>query len=769
MRTAVPHDNAIGHLNGRTKFIEDKAMIKNEVYVSYIASPYAKAKILERDYTQAKEIEGVLGIWDHRDLSGNYWGNINADQPVLAEEITEYVGEPLAIIAATTIEALESVRKLALITFEPLTPVLSLDEAIKEKDYFNDVQVIKRGNFESAFENAPLTLQGNYENAGQEHFYLESQAAISYPVDNDEVDVISSTQNPTEIQHVVAKCLGLKLRQVTSKVKRMGGAFGGKETQSVPFAVMAAFVAFTLKRPARIILTKDDDMIVTGKRHPFKGFYRVGFNSEGKILGLESKLFADGGAYTDISPSIVQRAVLHSDNAYFLENWSISGVACKTNHHPHTAFRGFGAPQGMALIEQVLDDVAYHLNMDPLTVRERNLYGINKNNIAPYGQEITQNMLPQIVEKLTDSSHYRQRREAIEVFNKTSKTTIKGIGLTPVKFGISFTARFLNQGNALVNVFPDGSVQISTGATEMGQGVNTKIAQVVAETLGVDASMCKVMITSTEKNHNTSPTAASSGTDINAMAANLAVIKVKNRLLNVAAQVFLNEDHDAHFEYVVSEAIETSHILFENGVVTNTQTSQKMALTELLYIAYMNRISMGDYAFYKTPDLSYDIKKGEGKPFAYYTNCAAVSEITIDRFTGKTTVDKVEILMDLGRSINEGLDQGQIAGAFVQCMGWVTNENLVYSDKGSLLSHSPTTYKIPNIQDIPSSFTIDFIDNPYEVNNVRGSKAVGEPPFVLGLSIWSAIRHALTSQGFTGNIKIPATSENVLMKLESLR
>lgn len=764
---SLHHDNAIGHLTGKTEFIEDRALMKNEVYLTYIASPYAKAKILERNYRDAEELEGVLGIWDYRDLSSNLWGSINADQPILAEKITNYVGEPLMIVAATTLEALESVKKLKLITFEVLPAVLSLDEAMQEKDYFGDVQEIKRGDFDSAYKDAPLRLSGEYENKAQEHFYLESQAAIAYPVDSDEINILSSSQNPTELQHVVAKCLGLQLRQVTSKVKRMGGAFGGKETQSIPFAVMAAFVAFTLKRPARIVLSKADDMIVTGKRHPFKGFYRVGFNEEGVVLGLETKLYADGGAYTDISPSVVQRAILHSDNAYFIKNWSISGVACRTNHHPHTAFRGFGAPQGIAMIEQILDDIAYHLGIDPLSVRERNLYGVDRNNIAPYGQEIRENTLPEIVEKLKDSSQYKQRREAIEAFNRESKSSIKGIALTPVKFGISFTARFLNQANALVNLFSDASVQISTGATEMGQGVNTKIAQVVAETLGVDASMCKVMITSTEKNHNTSPTAASSGSDLNAMAANLAALKIKNRLLNLAAQLFLDEGHDVHFEYSVSKTIDTSHILIEDAVVINTNTNQKMALVELLEIAYKNRVSMGDYAFYKTSNLSFDVKKGEGKPFAYYTNCAAVSEVTIDRFTGKTSVDRVEILMDLGRSINEDLDRGQIAGAFVQCMGWVTNENIVYSDKGDLLSNSPTTYKIPNIQDIPSDFVIDFFDNPYEVDNIRGSKAVGEPPLILGLSVLFAIRHALASKGFGGGIKIPATAENILMKLES--
>lgn len=765
---SVNHDNALGHVTGCSEFIEDRPLMKNEVFVSYVPSPYAKAKITARYLNKAMEIDEVLGVWDHKDLASNYWGNINADQPVLAEEVTEYIGEPLAIIAATSIESLEKARRLDLFEFEELRPMLSLDQAIKENLYLDNIQVIDRGDIEKAFRKADYLVEGVYENGGQEHFYLESQAAIAYPIDSDEIDILSSTQNPTEIQHVVAKCLGIQLRQVTSKVKRMGGAFGGKETQSVPTAVMASFVAYKLKRPARVILSKDDDMILTGKRHPFKGFYKIAFNKNGKVLGLETKLFSDGGAYTDISPAIMQRAVLHSDNAYYLENCRISGVSCKTNHHPHTAFRGFGAPQGIALVEQAMDDVATALKMDPLAVRKLNLYGIGENHIAPYGQEIENNMLPAVIEKLEDSSHYEKRKKEIDLFNQSSVTKIKGIALTPVKFGISFTARFLNQGNALVNVHLDGSVQISTGATEMGQGVNTKIAQVVAESLGVDVSRCKVMITSTEKNHNTSATAASSGTDLNAMAASLATLKIKDRIINLASQVFANEKHNAHFEYSYRNDISGDHITIIDSVVYNKRDEKEMKLADLLHIAYFNRISLGDYAFYRTPELSYDIEKGEGHPFSYYTHGAAVSEILIDKFTGKVTVEQVDTLMDLGRSINEGLDQGQVTGAFVQCMGWVTNEKLVYSDKGELLSHSPTTYKIPNIQDIPSKFSVEFIDNPHNHKNVRGSKAVGEPPFVLGLSVWSAIRHALRSQGVKAPLRIPASNQEVLLKLEGL-
>ena len=767
--SSVNHDNALGHLTGQSEFIEDRPKVAGELLVSYIASPYAKAKITARHLHLAKEIPGVVGIWDYRDLASNYWGNINADQPIFAQEVTQYVGEPLAVVAVTTPEATTAVKKLKLFEFVEETPMLSLEQAIQENRYLDNMQIINRGDIEQGFKDADHIIEGVYENGGQEHFYLESQAAFATPIDSDEIDILSSTQNPTEIQHVVAKCLGLKLRQVTAKVKRMGGAFGGKETQSVPIAVMASLVAYKLKRPARMILSKDDDMIFTGKRHPFKGFYKIGFSDAGKILALETNLFSDGGAYTDISPAIMQRAVLHSDNAYYLENCRISGVSCKTNHHPHTAFRGFGAPQGIALIEQALDDIATKLNLDPLDVRKKNLYGISENNIAPYGQEIENNTLPELIEKLEESSQYQKRKEEIDLFNQNSKTVLKGIAFTPLKFGISFTARFLNQGNALVNVHLDGSVQISTGATEMGQGVNTKISQVVAETLGVDPVMCKVMITSTEKNHNTSATAASSGTDLNAMAANIATLKILDRIKNLAAQVFTNTTHDAHFEYHYRSDINTDHITIKDGIVLNLRDEKEMPLADLLHVAYFNRISLGDYAFYRTPGLSYDIAKGEGHPFFYYTNGAAVSEISIDRFTGKVVVEQVDTLMDLGRSINEGLDRGQVAGAFVQCMGWVTNENLVYSDKGELLSHSPTTYKIPNIQDIPSKFSIEFLENPHNLQNVRGSKAVGEPPFVLGLSVWSAIRHALTSQGVKENLKIPATGEQVLMKLESVK
>ncbi len=762
----INHDNALGHLTGRSEFIEDRPMMKSEVFVSYYASPYARAKITARNYSLALDVEGILGVWDYRDLSYNRWGNIKSDQPLLAEEETSYFGEPVLVLAATSREALAEAKRLPLCEFEQLPALLSLEQAIKEGAFLDNKQVIERGDIDAGFKEAEYIIEGVYENGGQEHFYLESQVAIAYPVDGDEIDILSSTQNPTEIQHVVAKALGLSFRQVTAKVKRMGGAFGGKETQSVLTAVMAALAAYNLKRPARIALSKDEDMVLTGKRHPFKGFYKIGFLQSGEVTALETKLFSDGGAYTDISPAIMQRAVLHSDNAYYFKNMRVEGISCRTNHHPHTAFRGFGAPQGVALVEQAMDEVAFKLGIDPLEVRKVNLYRKGA-NITHYGQEVENNLLAPIIERLSSEAEYKKRKELIDKFNAKAVTKLKGIGLTPIKFGISFTARFLNQGNALVNIHLDGSVQISTGGTEMGQGLNTKIAQVVADTLGVEVEKCKVMITSTEKNHNTSPTAASSGSDLNAMAAHMATLKIKDRLLNLAAQVFKNEAHDAHYEYSYDPEVLTDHIVIKDSMVINSKSEQQMSLKELLSIAYFNRISLGDYAFYKTPNLSFDVDKGEGTPFYYYTQGAALSEVTIDRLTGKTKVERIDIVMDLGRPINEGLDKGQVAGAFVQCMGWVTNEKLVYSEQGELLTHSPTTYKIPNIQDIPSEFNIEFMDNPHNQKNIKGSKAVGEPPFVLGLSVWSAIRYALRQGAkLERNIAIPATNEEVLLTLE---
>ncbi|MFL5783977.1 MAG: molybdopterin cofactor-binding domain-containing protein, partial [Bacteriovoracaceae bacterium] len=604
----------------------------------------------------------------------------------------------------------------------------------------------------------------------QEHFYMESQAAVAYPLEGGQIEVHSSSQHPSETQRVVAEALGLPLHHVVCIVKRMGGGFGGKESQAAPIAAYAALVAHKTKRPARLILTKDDDMKITGKRHPFEADYKVSFDDSGKITGIRVYLMSDGGAYSDLSSSILERAMFHFDSAYYLENCEIHGVCYKTNNHSNTAFRGFGGPQGAMAMESIIEDIASYLKKDALTIRQINLYQ-GTDQKTPYGQVFEENQLPKVMSRILDAANYEARRKEIDEHNKKRTGTIRGLSLTPTKFGIAFTARFLNQGNALVNLHLDGTFQVSTGATEMGQGVNTKIQQIVAHVMGVEPKLVQVMPTSTEKNHNTSPTAASSGADINGAAAKGAAEIIKGRLTELAKKVFSGEPADAIKEYEIMKGELDSDIVFENSLVRQKSTNKEMTLKELINKAYFNRISLGAYYFYKTPQLGFDKATVKGKAFNYFTQGMAISEVSIDEYTGEMKVVRTDIMMDLGRMINPGIDRGQTIGAFIQGMGWVTTENLYYDQKRNLISHSPTTYKIPNVQDVPRIFNVDFIENPDNKVNVYGSKAVGEPPFLLGISVWAAVKNALSyrTKGKLVAIKSPATQEEILMELERNR
>jgi xanthine dehydrogenase large subunit len=553
----------------------------------------------------------------------------------------------------------------------------------------------------------------------------------------------------------------------------MGGGFGGKESQGAPIAAYAALVADRLKRPARVVLTKDQDMMITGKRHPFQNEYEVGFDDEGRLLAVKALLQSDGGAYLDLSSSILERAMFHLDGAYYLPNVRIEGVCYRTHHHPHTAFRGFGGPQGNMTIESILEDVAHFLKKDAGEVRRINLYA-NGNLKTPYGQVLENNLLPEIHQRIIQSSDYARRYAEIISHNQKRNGKIRGISLTATKFGISFTARFLNQANALVNLQLDGTVQVSTGATEMGQGVNTKIQQIVAHAFGILPDAVRIMPTSTEKNHNTSPTAASSGSDLNGAAALLACNRIKARLIPLAKAKFQGLVFDPTREFESPEELNPnldSGIDFEGGEVRDQRTGNRVPLKELIQTAYQNRISLGSYSHYKTPDLGFDKTKVTGRAFNYFTQGMAVSEVEIDEYTGEMKVRRADILMDLGRSLNPGIDRGQTTGAFIQGMGWVTSEHLVYDEKRNLLTHSPTTYKIPNVQDTPREFNVDFIENPDNHRNVHGSKAVGEPPFLLGTSVWTAIKHALSFRagGKPIHLESPATPEAILMELTRLK
>ena len=759
----IPHDSAAGHVTGQSIYIDDVLPARDEVLVDFAWSPVAHGRIVRIDLGAARTIPGVVGLYTHEDLDGeNLFGPIIVDEILLAESEVTFIGQPIVVIAAESHEAIRAAKDAIVIEIEDLPAIFTIDDAIEAGSFIGDRFRIERGEVEKDLARADNTIEGVFVCGGQDHFYLESQAAIAYPGENDTLTIHSSTQNPTEVQEVVAHVLGLRQNQVVCITKRMGGGFGGKECQATHPAAMAALVAHKTKRPARIAYSKDDDMRVTGKRHPFQNRYRIGFTDEGRITALDVEIDSNGGAYADLSTAVLGRAMTHVDNAYFIPSARIVGRVCRTNMPPNTALRGFGGPQGVATIENAIEEIALVLHKDPLEIRRLNCYGIGERNTTPYGEVVEGNNLPTLFDQVVDRSDYAARRIAVADFNRISKTHLKGLALTPVKFGISFNTKFLNQANALVNVYRDGTIQVSTGATEMGQGVNTKIAQFVADELGVSPDDVIVMPTSTEKNNNTSATAASSAADLNGKAAVDACRKIRQRLA-VCAAMRLNGD-DPAFEP------SPDHIVFDAGAVFDDRKPDRtIPFRDLVGIAYRERISLGERGFYATPGIHWNPVAGTGSPFLYYTQGCAASEVLIDRFTGEMRVLRSDVLMDIGRPVNPGIDRGQMTGGFIQGLGWVTTEELKYTEKGELLSHSPTTYKIPGIQDVPEIFNVDWIDYDNPVN-IRGSKAVGEPPLLMAISVWCAVKNALSylSNGRAPKLDIPATTEEILMRMTSL-
>lgn len=761
---SIAHDSAAGHVTGQALYIDDQRAVDGELWVECVGSPCACGTITRIHLDDAKQLAGVVAILTHRDIPGsNAWGPIFHDEPVLAANRVDYIGQPVVIIAAQSREIARAARKLVRIDCNMERPILTIEEAIAAKSFLAQPLKIERGDVDAALAAAPHTLTGLIEINGQEQFYFESQACIAYPGEDGQVKVHSSTQNPTETQIVLAQVLGVRMSQIVCECKRMGGGFGGKETQSVLPACFASLVAAKTGRTARIIYTKDDDMRITGKRHAYRVNYRVGFDDDGRILGLEFDFASNGGSFCDLSTSILERTLLHADNAYFIENARFLGRIGRTNLPPNTAFRGFGGPQAVASIESVIEDIAHKLEKDSLEVRRLNLYGESPRDTTPYGQIVREHVLAQTLDQLRATSDYAARREAVASFNATSRTQLKGIALTPVKFGISFTTKFLNQGNALVNVYEDGSVQVSTGGTEMGQGLNVKIRQLVADEMGISIDRVMMMTTSTEKNPNTSPTAASASTDLNGAAAVEACQQIRTRMAEFAARWLALPE--------LGMEPSPSNIHFENDEVFDDRNPQnRVPIGKFCHTARRNRVDMAARGFYATPGVDFNRQTGKGNPFFYYTTGAAVAEVTIDRFTGSYVVDRIDILMDIGKSINPAVDLGQMIGGFVQGMGWCTAEELRYGGKGELLSYSPTTYKIPAITDIPAIFNVATIDNPHHQRNVRQSKAVGEPPLMLGVCVWAAVKHALSfeSRGQTVALKLPATHEEVLLCLQRM-
>ncbi|HEV8657648.1 MAG TPA: xanthine dehydrogenase molybdopterin binding subunit [Thermoanaerobaculia bacterium] len=751
----VPHDSAVGHVTGESLYVDDIAPAVGEVVVDFLWSPFAHARIRSLDIEPARSVPGVVGLYTYRDLHHNLFGPIYKDEILLTEDECMFRGQPIVVIAAENARAIGEAKKGIRIDLEELKPILTIDDAIAARSFFPDPRMIRRGDPDRTIDTADHILEGVFENQGQDHFYLESQAALAYPGELGQLTVHSSTQNPTEVQEVVAHLLGLEMNQVVVLTKRMGGGFGGKECQATHPAVMVALVAQRTKRPARIVFNKDDDMHVTGKRHPFQNRYRVGFRRSGEIVAAKFDLYSDGGAYADLSPAVMARAMTHVDNAYYIPHVEIHGTICRTNMPPNTAFRGFGGPQGVITIENVMQEIAAFLKKDALEVRRVNCYQVETRNTTPYGEVVERNTLPRLFTELPQRCDYSRRMEEVKRFNATSKTQLKGLALTAVKFGISFNTKFLNQANALVNVYLDGSVQVSTGATEMGQGVNTKIRQLVADELGVPLERVIVMITSTEKNNNTSATAASSAADLNGGAALDACRKIKARMAETA-----------------KKEIGAKDVVFGDGIVWDKDDlTKKMTFRDLVGICHRSRVPLGDKGFYATPRIDWTWTSeagngGAGHPFLYYTMGTACSEVLIDRFTGEMKVLRSDVLMDIGKPINPGVDRGQITGAFIQGMGWLTTEDLRYTDGGELLAHSPTTYKIPNINDLPEIFNVDWIEQENPVN-VANSKAVGEPPLLMAISVWCAVKHALSfvSNGDVPKLRVPATCEEILMRM----
>ena len=747
-----PHESARAQVAGAATYVDDIPEIRGTLYAAPILSTVAHGRLLAVDASAALTLPGVHDVILARDIPGDpLLATFVHDEPVFATGTVEYIGQVIGLVLASSVmQARRAARKVQL-TMEELPAILNVRDALKAESDVLPPVFVKRGDAAQALKSARHQLSGQLEVGGQEHFYLEGQVAYVVPQEQNQWLVYASTQHPGEVQHWVAHALGISNHAVRVECRRMGGGFGGKETQAGHIAVWAAIAANKLQCPVKLRLDRDDDFMVTGKRHPFAYDYTVGFDDTGRLSGLQLMMAANCGFSADLSGPVADRAIFHTDNAYFLQDVEIASYRCKTNTQSNTAFRGFGGPQGGMLIETLLGDIARHLKLDPLDVRRRNLYGVDERNITHYQMKVEDNILEPLLSKLELAAHYRKRREAIAAWNASSPVIKRGIAITPVKFGISFTATLFNQAGALVHVYTDGSVQVNHGGTEMGQGLNTKVAQIVADELGVTFEEVLATASDTSKIPNASATAASAGTDLNARAAQHAARNVKGNLAQFVAGL---------------DECGAGAVTFSGGVISSPKTSRPFP--EVVRLAYANRIQLWSDGFYRTPKIHYDKTTLTGRPFYYFAYGAACSEVAIDLLTGESRVLKVDILHDVGTSINPAIDIGQIEGGFVQGMGWLTTEQLVWDNKGQLNTHAPSTYKIPATGDIPEHFKIDLWSEPNREDNVFGSKAVGEPPFMLAISVWEAIRDAVAQARGDGqmvHLTAPATAENVLKAL----
>ena len=748
------HESARAQVAGAATYVDDIAELKGTLYAAPIMSKVAHGRLVSIDCAAALAMPGVVNVVLACDVPGERMlAAFAGDEPVFAEHTVQHVGQVMGVVVAKTVMQARRAARQVVCNIDRLPAVLDVYTALREKSYVLPPVFVKRGDAAAALGKAAHTLQGQLGVGGQEHFYLEGQVAYVVPQEPNQWAVYSSTQHPGEVQHWVAHALGIANHAVRVECRRMGGGFGGKETQAGHLAVWAAVAAHKLNCPIKLRLDRDEDFMITGKRHPFAYDYTVGFDDSGRITGLQLMMAVNCGFSADLSGPVADRAIFHADNAYFLQDVDIASYRLKTHTQSHTAFRGFGGPQGMIVIESIMGDIARVLGVDPLDVRKRNLYGIDERNVTHYGMTIEDNILAPLLSKLQQTSSYDERRARISQWNASSPVIKRGIALTPVKFGISFTATLFNQAGSLVHVYLDGSVQVNHGGTEMGQGLNTKVAQIVADELGVAFERVLCTASDTSKIPNASATAASAGTDLNARAAQYAARTVRDNL----AQFVSGLDNCG-----------AGAVRFGGGQVSSPNRSR--AFAEVVKLAYANRIQLWSDGFYRTPKIHYDKTTLTGRPFYYFAYGAACTEVAIDTLTGESRVLKVDILQDAGCSINPAIDIGQIEGGFVQGMGWLTTEQLVWNEQGHLSTHAPSTYKIPATGDIPEHFEVDFWIEPNREDNVFGSKAVGEPPFMLAISVYEALRDAVgaaspTSPSQPVVLRAPATAENVLRAL----
>jgi xanthine dehydrogenase large subunit len=757
--SAVAHDSAARHVSGTAIYVDDIPELPGTLHLYVAMSTRAHAQLVSLDVSAVRNAPGVVAVLTADDIPGeNDASPVMHDDPVFAEEKVEYFGQSLFAVAADSIAAARAAATLAKVEYEDLPALISVDEALAAGFELPTVpaHAMRLGDVDAALAKAQHRIKGTVYVGGQDHFYLEGQVAYAIPGEGVDMLVHSSTQHPTEVQHTVAKVLGVPDNAVTVEVRRMGGGFGGKESQASLIAAIAGLAAAKTHRPAKLRLDRDDDMELTGKRHDFRIDYDVGFDERGVIRGVRFDHAARCGYSADLSSSIADRAMFHADNAYDLKNALIHSRRMKTHTCSNTAFRGFGGPQGMVGIERVIDEIAFKLGRDPLDVRRANFYPAEGGALTPYHMEVKDSVIAEIVEELEASSDYRARRAAIREFNVTSQVLKKGIALTPVKFGISFTATHLNQAGALVHIYKDGSVHLNHGGTEMGQGLFVKVAQVVAEEFQIDLSRVKITATTTAKVPNTSPTAASSGSDINGMAAKAAAETIKNRLIAFAAK-----------KYKVPEE---QVVFLPNRVRVG---NEEMSFTDLVQEAYVNRISLSSTGFYATPEIYYDREKARGLPFFYFAYGAAVSEVAIDTLTGENRLLRADILHDVGRSLNPAVDLGQIEGGFIQGFGWLTTEELWWNEKGRLMTHAPSTYKIPTANDRPDDFRMKIWEKGVNRSpTIYRSKAVGEPPLMLAISAFSALVDAVAAAGdyrTFPHLDTPATPERILFAVENVQ